>query len=88
MDMWREIQRLAAQERMTILLTTHYMDEADTLASQLAIVDRGRVVAQGTPAQLKAELHSANPTLDEVYLRHAGRAFQQAHGEAGEEVAA
>jgi ABC-2 type transport system ATP-binding protein len=54
--MWQEIERLKADEGLTILLTTHYMEEADQLASQLAIVDRGRVVAEGTPAQLKASL--------------------------------
>jgi ABC-2 type transport system ATP-binding protein len=54
--MWREIERLKADEGLTILLTTHYMEEADRLASQLAIVDRGRVVAQGSPAELKASL--------------------------------
>jgi ABC-2 type transport system ATP-binding protein len=54
--MWAEIERLAKEERMTILLTTHYLEEADRLASQLAIVDRGRIVARGTPDELKAEL--------------------------------
>jgi ABC-2 type transport system ATP-binding protein len=54
--MWREIERLKADEGLTILLTTHYMEEADQLASQVAIVDRGRVVAQGSPAELKASL--------------------------------
>jgi len=55
-EIWGEIQRLAREERMTILLTTHYLEEADRLASQLAIVDRGRIVARGTPDELKAEL--------------------------------
>jgi ABC-2 type transport system ATP-binding protein len=54
--MWAEIERLAREERMTILLTTHYLEEADRLASQLAIVDKGRIVARGTPDELKAEL--------------------------------
>src|SRR3954464_8307577 len=54
--MWAEIERLAREERMTILLTTHYLEEADRLASQLAIVDRGKIVARGTPDELKAEL--------------------------------
>ena len=54
--MWEEIARLAREERMTILLTTHYLDEADRLADRLAIVDRGRVVASGTPEELKGEL--------------------------------
>ena len=54
--MWQEIARLAGGEGMTVLLTTHYLEEADRLASQLAIVDRGRVVATGTPDQLKGQL--------------------------------
>ena len=54
--MWAEIERLAREERMTILLTTHYLEEADRLASQIAIVDRGRIVAHGTPDELKSEL--------------------------------
>jgi ABC-2 type transport system ATP-binding protein len=55
-SMWQEIERLKAEEGLTILLTTHYMEEADQLASQLAIVDRGRVVAEGSPGELKASL--------------------------------
>ncbi|HEY6315014.1 MAG TPA: ATP-binding cassette domain-containing protein [Streptosporangiaceae bacterium] len=54
--MWQEIARLAGGEGMTVLLTTHYLEEADRLASQLAIVDRGRVVATGTPDGLKGQL--------------------------------
>jgi ABC-2 type transport system ATP-binding protein len=54
--MWTEISRLREAEGLTILLTTHYLEEADQLASNLAIVDRGRVVAQGTPEALKAGL--------------------------------
>jgi ABC-2 type transport system ATP-binding protein len=60
--LWQEIARLAGKTGegevggMTVLLTTHYLEEADRLASQLAIVDRGRVVASGTPDGLKGEL--------------------------------
>jgi ABC-2 type transport system ATP-binding protein len=54
--MWTEIARLRDEHGLTILLTTHYLEEADQLASNLAIVDRGRVVAQGTPEQLKSGL--------------------------------
>jgi ABC-2 type transport system ATP-binding protein len=144
-EMWAELERLAREERMTILLTTHYLEEADRLASQLAIVDRGRIVARGTPDELKAELKGdtvqvelsepdgaaaaalerlglsevqldgkrlhartangaaaipavlaaleahgvraasvtlARPSLDDVYLRHAGRAYAGADREA------
>jgi ABC-2 type transport system ATP-binding protein len=55
--MWDEIARLAGDEGLTILLTTHYLEEADRLAAQLSIVDQGRVVATGTPDGLKSELH-------------------------------
>ena len=55
-DMWGEISRLAAEQHKTVLLTTHYLEEADQLASRLAIVDRGEVVAEGTPDSLKREL--------------------------------
>ena len=54
--MWGEISTLAREEGLTILLTTHYLEEADQLASKLAIVDRGEIVAEGSPEQLKAEL--------------------------------
>jgi len=74
--MWDEITRLAASDKVTVLLTTHYLDEADRLADRLAIVDRGRVVAEGEPDQLKRDL--AVSSLDEVYLRHAGRRYSDA----------
>jgi ABC-2 type transport system ATP-binding protein len=54
--MWQEIARLAGDEGLTVLLTTHYLDEADRLGDRLAIVDRGRVVATGTPHELKGDL--------------------------------
>jgi ABC-2 type transport system ATP-binding protein len=151
-DLWLEIERLARDEEMTILLTTHYLEEADRLASDLVIVDRGRIVAQGSPEMLKSELRGdtvqvelaqssngeaatavrrlpgvseltlegrlirarvdngaaaipslitalerhglrvtsatvSRPSLDDVYLRHAGRSFPQSDTD-NEEVAA
>jgi ABC-2 type transport system ATP-binding protein len=56
-QMWAELETMARVEQMTVLLTTHYLDEADRLASRLAIVDHGRVVTEGTPEQLKNALH-------------------------------
>ena len=152
-DMWAEISELTTSAGLTVLLTTHYLDEADKLAGQLVIVDHGRVVAAGTPDGLKAELAGdtvvveladaqangqaraameavsgidevvaegmtlrasvvngaaalpkvlgaldaagiplasftvARPSLDDVYLRHAGRSFRAAD-EAGQKEAA
>ncbi|HEV2590546.1 MAG TPA: ATP-binding cassette domain-containing protein [Gaiellaceae bacterium] len=54
--MWHEVSRLAQAESLTILLTTHYLEEADQLADRLAIVSQGRVVVEGTPVELKAGL--------------------------------
>ncbi len=62
-DLWSEIERLSS-EGLTILLTTHYMDEADRLAERMAIVDRGRVVVEGSPEQLKAELRGDSVQID------------------------
>jgi ABC-2 type transport system ATP-binding protein len=62
-DLWEEIARLS-REGLTILLTTHYLDEADRLAERLAIVDRGRIVAEGTPEGLKAELRGDSIEID------------------------
>ena len=54
--MWAEISRLCADEQTTILLTTHYLEEADRLADRVAIVDAGRIIVEGTPDELKSEL--------------------------------
>jgi ABC-2 type transport system ATP-binding protein len=55
-DLWDDISRLANEDGITILLTTHYLEEADRLAGRLAIVDRGKLVVEGTPDRLKGEL--------------------------------
>jgi ABC-2 type transport system ATP-binding protein len=54
--LWEDISRLANEDGITVLLTTHYLEEADQLAHRLAIVDRGKLVVEGTPNQLKGEL--------------------------------
>ncbi len=63
-DMWAEIAGLATSERMTVLLTTHYLEEADQLADRLVIVDQGKLVAQGAPEQLKSELRGDAVVVD------------------------
>jgi ABC-2 type transport system ATP-binding protein len=62
--MWVEVQRLARQESLTILLTTHYLEEADQLADRLAIVSRGQVVVEGTPDELKRALQGELVTIE------------------------
>jgi ABC-2 type transport system ATP-binding protein len=75
-EMWEEIGRLAG-EGLTVLLTTHYLEEADRLATQLAIVDKGRVVAEGSPDELKRGLRGdaihveLDADADEAAVREA-----------------
>ena len=62
--MWVEVQRLAEQEQLTILLTTHYLEEADQLAERVAIVSRGAIVAEGRPEELKRGLRGEAVTVE------------------------
>jgi ABC-2 type transport system ATP-binding protein len=62
--MWVEVERLAEQESLTILLTTHYLEEADRLAERVAIVSQGTVVVEGKPDELKANLRGELVTVE------------------------
>jgi ABC-2 type transport system ATP-binding protein len=56
--LWEEVARLARDDGMTVFLTTQYLEEADALADRIGIIDHGRIVAEGTPTRLKAEIGS------------------------------
>jgi ABC-2 type transport system ATP-binding protein len=62
--MWVEVERLASAESLTILLTTHYLEEADRLAERVAIVSRGKVVVEGTPEELKQNLRGESVSVE------------------------
>jgi ABC-2 type transport system ATP-binding protein len=62
--LWEEVGRLARDEGVTVFLTTQYLEEADVLADRVGIIDHGRIVAEGTPAALKAEI--GKPTVEVV----------------------
>ncbi|HZQ66149.1 MAG TPA: ATP-binding cassette domain-containing protein [Gaiellaceae bacterium] len=62
--LWQEVGRLAKEDGVTIFLTTQYLEEADVLADRVGIIDHGRIVAEGTPADLKAEI--GRPTVEVV----------------------
>jgi ABC-2 type transport system ATP-binding protein len=69
---WEHLERLCADTGTTILLTTHYMDEAEELCMRVAIMHLGKVAAIGTPAELKASIGGAEVTLDDVFVHYAG----------------
>ncbi|KJY43720.1 ABC transporter ATP-binding protein [Streptomyces sp. NRRL B-1568] len=73
-DLWDLVRRIRDRWRTTVFLTTHYLDEADALAGRLVVVDRGTVVAEGTPAELKTR-HAGSPgaTLQDAFLAITGR---------------
>ena len=62
--LWEEVARLAREDGVTVFLTTQYLEEADVLADRVAIIDHGRIVAEGSPAELKAEI--GRPTVEVV----------------------
>jgi ABC-2 type transport system ATP-binding protein len=70
-DVWEHIRRLRERAGMTVLMTTHHMEEADLYCDRIALMHRGRVQATGTPARLKASL-GLDATLDDVFRHFTG----------------
>jgi ABC-2 type transport system ATP-binding protein len=73
---WDHIERLRLDYGTTMFLTTHFMEEADTLCDRVAIMHFGQVAIIGTPAQLKASLGGDGATLDDVFAHYAGGALE------------
>jgi len=67
---WQMVVRLREEERTTVLLTTHFMEEADYLCDRIAIMNRGKIVALGSPSELKASTNSES--LDDVFMHYTG----------------
>lgn len=67
---WSYIKNLNKAEGMTIFFTTHYIEEADRAAEKVAVIDAGRIVAQGSPEELKNETHT--PSLEDAFLALTG----------------
>jgi ABC-2 type transport system ATP-binding protein len=62
--LWAEVGRLAHEDGVTVFLTTQYLEEADVLANRVGIIDHGRIVAEGTPSELKAQI--GHPTVEAI----------------------
>jgi ABC-2 type transport system ATP-binding protein len=88
LSVWDEVRRIN-ERGTTVFLTTQYLEEADQLCDQLAIIDEGVIVREGTPSQLKSDLRRAHglesdPSLDEVFLDATGRTRERVAGEVQE----
>ncbi len=88
LTVWEEMRRIN-ERGTTVFLTTQYLEEADQLCDRIAIIDDGRIVREGTPARLKAELRerlglAAETTLDDVFLDATGRTRTHVAGEVQE----
>jgi ABC-2 type transport system ATP-binding protein len=91
LTIWDELRRIN-ERGTTVFLTTQYLEEADQLCDRIAIIDDGRIVREGTPAQLKAELRArlnlpSDPTLDDVFLDATGRTRSRVEGDVQEVLA-
>ncbi len=73
-QLWGHVKHLNQTEGVTVFLTTHYMDEADRVAQRIAIIDHGKIVAQGTPAELKQQ--TGKESLEDAFLSLTGSSIR------------
>ncbi len=73
--MWQYLQKLNAEEDITVFFTTHYMDEADRMAQRIAVIDRGKIVATGSGEELKKQ--TGTETLEEAFLKLTGSEIRE-----------
>ena len=74
-QLWTHIQKLNSEEQVTVFLTTHYMEEAERVAHRIAIIDHGKIIAQGTPDELKAQ--TGTESLEEAFLALTGNTIRE-----------
>jgi len=73
-QLWTHVKKLNEEERVTVFLTTHYMEEAEKVAQRIAIIDHGKIVAQGTAQQLKEQ--TGADTLEGAFLKLTGSSIR------------
>jgi ABC-2 type transport system ATP-binding protein len=74
-QLWTHIKKLNEEERVTVFLTTHYMEEAERVAHRIAIIDHGKIIAQGTPGELKTQ--TGTETLEQAFLALTGSTIRE-----------
>ena len=83
-QLWTHVKHLNETERVTVFLTTHYMDEADRVAHRIAIIDHGRVVAQGSSQELKAQTNT--DSLEQAFLALTGSTIRDERADAADQM--
>ncbi len=83
-QLWTHVKHLNEAERVTVFLTTHYMDEAERVAHRIAIMDHGELVAQGTPAELKLQTNSGS--LEAAFLALTGSSLRDEAANASDQL--
>jgi ABC-2 type transport system ATP-binding protein len=74
-QLWTHVKKLNEEERVTVFLTTHYMEEAERVAQRIAIIDHGKIVAQGSAQQLKEQ--TGGETLEQAFLKLTGSTIRE-----------
>jgi ABC-2 type transport system ATP-binding protein len=83
-QLWTHVKRLNETEGVTVFLTTHYMDEAERVAGRIAIIDHGRIVAQGTAAELRQQ--TGTDSLEGAFLALTGSTIRDERADAADQM--
>jgi ABC-2 type transport system ATP-binding protein len=83
-QLWTHVRHLNEAEGVTVFLTTHYMDEAERVAHRVAIIDRGRIVAQGTPHELLEQTSAAS--LEQAFLALTGTTIRDERSDEADQM--
>ena len=83
-QLWTQVKHLNESEGVTVFLTTHYMDEADRVAHRIAIIDHGRIVAQGSSAELKAQTNT--DSLEATFLALTGSTIRDERADSADQM--
>jgi ABC-2 type transport system ATP-binding protein len=83
-QLWTHVKQLNETEKVTVFLTTHYMDEADRVAQRIAVIDHGRIVAQGTPTELKQQ--TSSESLEQAFLALTGSGIRDENATSADQM--
>jgi ABC-2 type transport system ATP-binding protein len=83
-QLWTHVKNLNERENVTVFLTTHYMDEADRVADRIAVIDHGKIVAMGSPEELKRQ--TATESLEEAFLALTGSSIRDEKAGAADQM--